>query len=277
VLFSSLASLIGSHGQANYAAANAFLDGLAIYRRALGMPALSIGWGPWSEIGMASDVHNQARLKDLGMGMLAPSKALDILGRLILEKSGSIGAIAMNWQLWSKAFPVAAESPFVSSLMPERQESGSQRSGMLTALRLEELNPDSRIEQLESSIHKAVCQSLRLDPAILRKDMSLSAVGLDSIVALELKSRIESCIDVVVHTPNLLKGPTIHQLAVQFLAQMLAPTPESPNGKAAAAAPEIPIGKEADASEAERLLGELNELSDEEVTTLLSSMARKEA
>ncbi|HYR82565.1 MAG TPA: SDR family NAD(P)-dependent oxidoreductase [Terriglobia bacterium] len=269
VLFSSLASLIGSHGQGNYAAANAFLDGLAVYRRSLGLPGLAIAWGPWSEIGMAADVHNLAKLGELGMGMLVPDKALDLLEKLTHSSSGLVGAIAMDWQLWSKGFPLAAQAPFVSNLIP-REEHAKREGGILNATALAGLEPEARIELLESTIQKSVCQTLRLDPSVMGRDVPLSAVGLDSIVALELKVRIESNIDVVVHTPSLLKSPTVQQMAVQFLAQMMnVPDANAPAAKETPAVVEPAV----ETSDPEALLNQLDQLSDSEVASLLSSMA----
>jgi phthiocerol/phenolphthiocerol synthesis type-I polyketide synthase C len=269
VLFSSLASLIGSPGQGNYSAANAFLDGLAVHRVAMGLPALSVAWGPWAEVGMAADVHNGARLEEAGMGMLPPEEALDLL-ELLLKERGAIGAIAMNWALWSKAFPVASEAAFVSGLIPGEEERALHRAEMLSLAVLQNLAPADQIRRLEAAIHKAVCQSLQLDPAMLPPDVGLTAVGLDSIVSLELKNRLECAIDVVVQAPHLLGGPTVHELAVQLLNQMITATAtDALQDGAGSAAPEPP----AEAIKAEKLLSELDQLSDAQVSALLLSMA----
>ena len=280
VVFSSLASLIGSPGQANYAAANAFLDGLTAHRQALGLPALSICWGPWDEIGMAADAHNARRLRGLGMGMLHPESAMDLLERLIEESRGIVGAISMNWAVWGQHHPTSAETPYFSHLVsdtPERLQGPA--AGMLTAAALEELDPESRIERLEEAIHQVICQALQIDAENLGTDVSLSAIGLDSIVALEIKSRLESCIDLVVQAPSLLKGPTIHQLAEQFLQMLSDQTPDSSIESDEQAEPQATetIEAEVDMLEAESLLEGLGELSDEEVSAALSRMALTEA
>jgi polyketide synthase 12 len=103
--------------------------------------------------------------------------------------------------------------------------------------------------------------------------MPLSAVGLDSIVALELKSRIESGLDVVIHTPSLLKGPTIQQLASQFLEQMLSATSTEPGGEPVA--PEIESGQPLHGADAETLLGDFDRLSDADVDSLLLSFSEE--
>lgn len=271
VLFSSLASLIGSPGQGNYSAANAFLDGLADYRRSIGLPGLSICWGPWAEIGMAADAHNQTRLEDLGMGMLAPEKGFDLLEELAAGKQGTIGAIAMNWPLWSKAFPIAAEGPYVSDLIPNQGEAADGGRGQLTAAVLGRMDAAQQHAELVEAIHRAVCQALALDAEQLPSDVSLSAVGLDSIVALELKNRIESAVDVVVQTPSLLKGPSVEDLAGQFREQLMGQ-----DGAEAGADMETDPVVMAESEMASDLLERLDELSDEEVSELLTGLVAEE-
>src|SRR5271167_762411 len=81
VLNSSAASLIGSPGQGNYAAANAYLDGLAHHRRALGLPALSVNWGQWAQTGQVAKATHDLRLAERGFKGFAPADGLAVLGR----------------------------------------------------------------------------------------------------------------------------------------------------------------------------------------------------
>ena len=144
------------------------------------------------------------------------------------------------------------------------------RAEMITFEVLQALEPSVQVRRLESAIHKAVCQSLQLDPAMLTTDVPLTAVGLDSIAGLELKNRLESAIDVVVQTPHLLGGPTVHELAGQFLTQMLSANAVETRNEGSAGDSEA--DDSVNSTDANTLLGELDQLSDAEISALLSTM-----
>ena len=98
VLFSSVASVFGSPAQGNYAAANAFLDSLAHYRAARGLPALAINWGPWAEVGMAAQPNRGGRLAELGTESIPPNDGVRVLGDLLGERSPQVAVVPINWK-----------------------------------------------------------------------------------------------------------------------------------------------------------------------------------
>jgi phthiocerol/phenolphthiocerol synthesis type-I polyketide synthase C len=276
VMFSSLASFIGSPGQSNYAAANAFLESLAEHRRAAGKPGLSIAWGPWADAGMAADVHNLQRLAQHGMGMLSLDKGLDLLEDLIAERvQGAVGALPMNWAAWGRTRGYAAQTPYFSGLVPQQVISKGSH-GKLTAAALLGLTPERQLELLQIAILRAVCQSMMLDAENVEMDIPLTAVGLDSIIALELKDRIESSIDVVVRTNALIAGKSIRILAEQFREEMAAAQSAGPLAATASAETNESFSEVEASSESERILETLDELSAEEIEALLLQMSTEE-
>ena len=111
ILFSSISALLGTPGQVNYAAGNAFLDALARYRHTQGLPALSINWGPWSEIGLASTqtVRGQ-RLWQQGLMSLSPSQGLDAMSFAMSQGIPQIAVMPLDARKWCAAQPAAASS-----------------------------------------------------------------------------------------------------------------------------------------------------------------------
>ena len=96
VMFGSAGSTIASPGQGNYAAANAFLDAFAHYRQAQGLPALTIGWGPWS-VGMVEELKLEKIYAQRGIELITPAVGARILDRLINQKTPNVVAISADW------------------------------------------------------------------------------------------------------------------------------------------------------------------------------------
>ena len=120
VLYSSAAALLGASGQANYVAANAFLDALAHHRRAIGRPALSINWGAWDEAGMAArlDDGQRSRLTQTGVALIDPALGDRLLGQLLAAPAAQVGVIPVDWREVVRRSPAAMQRPFYGGLVP---------------------------------------------------------------------------------------------------------------------------------------------------------------
>ncbi len=102
IVYSSVSSLFGSPGQANYATANALLDGLVADRKAQGLPATGVNFGPWAQGGMATSEAARANLSAQGLIPLDPSAALNALAEVVANGTGQATVIKANWQRAAK-------------------------------------------------------------------------------------------------------------------------------------------------------------------------------
>ncbi len=266
VLFSSVAALLGSPGQANYSAANSFLDALAHHRRQLNLPATSINWGPWSEIGLAVRPDRGSRLALRGLGSFTPDRAVEVLEKLLSEQPAQAAVMEFDVRQWGIFNPPAKESSLLSELTRETDAPAKQNaapsvpSGVMRESVLA-VEPHERPAVLETNLRGQLARVLGLAPAKLDSRQPLNRLGLDSLMAVELKNRIELDIGVLIPMVRLLQGPSLAQIAGQ-LAEQLA------QGDAVRPEP-VPV---AAADPAADLLAKVDEMSDEEVEAMLNNM-----
>jgi acyl carrier protein len=217
VLFSSIASVLGSPGQGNYTAANAFLDALAHHRQNMGLPALSINWGPWGEGGMAQAMIETEDFGKRGLRVLSTAKGLEILGTLLHASEPQRVVIASDWNLLGQAYPKNRVPSVLASLFqPELHgEKGAVGSSEIARLMLQfkSLPSGERQKWLEEMIRQRVAQALDTDPERVDPEKPLNIMGLDSLMALELKNEIENVLGVVIPITLLIKGPSLRELA----------------------------------------------------------------
>ena len=217
VLFSSMASLLGSSGQANYAAGNAFLDALAHYRRAEGLPAVSINWGPWSQIGMAAAMHRKEsdRRTAFGIGSIAPDQGLSILGRILTSETTQIGVLPVDWSKLLEQYPPGSEPPLLRGFAQEQRSATNPPSeaGEHLLRILEAGSRQEREEHLCTHIRRQVIRVLKLDPT-QPPDLhqNLAEVGMDSLMAVELNQRLQTDLGRALPSTLAFEYPTIHML-----------------------------------------------------------------
>jgi acyl transferase domain-containing protein/acyl carrier protein len=199
VCFSSAASLIGSAGQANYAAANAAMDALIHQRRSLGLPGLSINWGAWAGGGMADTMD--ARLRALGLAPIDPAAGLELLGRLIASDAAQVGVLPKS-------------APLVADAMPEQVDT--------PMMLLQRTPPHDRQRGLELHIRERVISVMGRDPfPASDNDISFFEIGMDSLMSLDLRNRLQTDLDQPLPSTIAFEYPTIPNLAEHLLADIL--------------------------------------------------------
>jgi acyl transferase domain-containing protein/NADPH:quinone reductase-like Zn-dependent oxidoreductase/thioesterase domain-containing protein/acyl carrier protein len=218
VLFSSIASVLGSPGQANYAAGNAFLDALAHARRSQGLPATTINWGPWAGSGMAAEAGRDASVKQRGMALIEPEAGLELLGQLIISGRPQIAAMDVRWGEMLKLLG-SRRPALLNEIAGEVQEAGgdvgASRVDHVFRQKLTAADAATRQTLVQEYIRQELARIMGIEPASLETDQPLSSFGLDSLLALELKNNLEGRLDFTLPMAKLMEGPSIASLAAE--------------------------------------------------------------
>lgn len=247
VLFSSMVAMVGAQGQGPYGAANAALDALAADRRARGLAGLSIAWGPWAGAGMAATTAdiNRGRFADLGIGSVGPEQGLAALRRLMQDAPPVVGVLPVTWSRFLAAFAPGQRPPYLDAL--QGGSGGDDQRGDPILEQLAEADEVQRLALLDGFVRGQLARVMghagadAVDPTQEFADM-----GVDSLLAVDLRNRLEAALALSLPATLLFDHPTTEQV-VAHLAGLVA------RGQA----------------DEEALLDEIEGLSAEEVERLL--------
>ncbi|MEV0296981.1 type I polyketide synthase [Nocardia sp. NPDC050710] len=194
VLFSSAVVLVGNPGQAAYAAANAYLDAFAVARRLRGLPALSVRWGAFDAIGLAAAASNRGdRLADRGIQGFDADQAWTALLRMVDTDRPLDGYAPFDVRRWFDAYPFCAAVPAWQQLRQSGADEGAAASPTSEFRnRLLAVAPPERIALALHRVRELTAQVLRLDIELIENETPLKSAGLDSLMALELRNRMEA-------------------------------------------------------------------------------------
>ncbi len=217
VLFSSVALTVGNPGQAAYCAANGFLAGLAMARRAQGLPALCIDWGAISLVGHAARQEGLAEvLERSGFPGLSPDEATRALGELLGQARCEITAAKIDWHRAAEIMPAVQSSPRFSRLVSETGASEQSADDLHAGLR--RMTPDERSAAVRAEIATLVARVARIAPDALAPDKPLQEIGFDSLMAIELVNLVERRFDLTLPAAAISSGVTASQIAESTIA-----------------------------------------------------------
>ncbi|GGP01411.1 hypothetical protein GCM10012280_72140 [Wenjunlia tyrosinilytica] len=235
VLFSSFAGAVGAPGQGNYAAANAYLDALAERRRASGLRAVSIAWGPWAEAGMAENEGVGDYLRRRGLGGLDPHSALAALKRLT-DGADPVAVVAdVDWSRFTPAFTGGRPSPLVTGL-PEARAAvdadaaqGGAPGGSGLRERLGALPEAEREQALLELVRVRTAWVLgHADTTAVEVGRAFRDLGFDSLTAVELKNRLSAETGLPLPATLVFDYPTPAELADFLRTELLGADPGAP-------------------------------------------------
>jgi acyl carrier protein len=273
VLFSSIAALLGSAGQSNHAAANEFLDALAFYRRREGLPALSINWGAWSEIGAAARHHVDERISLKGIYSFSPAQGMRVMEKLLPSSSPRVGVMPVHWPTFLANTGGGKPQRFFENFFSQTnslqeirrgaKEHDASAAGLIA--RLKQVPDHKRQQVLNQCVREATVKVLGLDSMDELDDRQpLQELGLDSLMAMELKNMLQSAIGMEqsLSTTLVFDYPTIAQLTGHIIEKI--------PGLRANAEKETTAEEGQAPDEFNMALDRIEQLSDEEVERLFA-------
>ena len=230
VLFSSAASMLGSAGQANYAAANAFMDALATMRRSMGLPGLSICWGPWEGAGMAAtlDARWRQRLATRGIGTITPDRGIATLADLLNSDAAVVGVLPIDWARYVAKVHQGRAPRFIADLAPATAVPSSPaasperaRPQKDFAARLAAAPSNDRRRMLAAHVRAQIAGVMGLESGSqIEARQRLFDIGIDSLMAVELRNSLHNSLAISLPTTLVFDYPTVEAM-VDFLAAAL--------------------------------------------------------
>ncbi|NEP57197.1 MAG: SDR family NAD(P)-dependent oxidoreductase, partial [Symploca sp. SIO2G7] len=221
VCFSSMSSLLGSPGQGNYAAANAFMDALVHYRNRMGLPGLSINWGAWSESGMATSLtsQHQNRMKTAGISSISPDQGIQVLEQLLHNQStAQVGVLPIDWSVLAKQFSSANSSSLLLEVL--QQETFPEKTKEQISDKLQSASITERQDILKTYVQSLIAKTIGMSPSKISTDANFVELGMDSLMGMEVINKLSSDLDFIIYPREFYERPTINSLTQYLSAEL---------------------------------------------------------
>jgi acyl transferase domain-containing protein/NADP-dependent 3-hydroxy acid dehydrogenase YdfG/acyl carrier protein len=256
VLFSSMASVMGTPGQSNYAAANAFLDGFCQYRSQQNLPILTINWGPWADVGMAKNTATRAE----GLTKLTPEKGISLFNHLMeLHCPRPLLVAMIDWEKAYEQLPV--KIPFLEKVLSTKSHAlgASSKASLISTVDMEQvrsLPPEEMKAELIKHLQLPFKHILKLDSP-LSLTQNFFELGMDSLMAIELRNSLQQLLgsSVSLSQTLLFEVTTLDELLSYVMAQLSQQRQHTAD--------------ESLLTQEEQLLTRLDELSEDDIDKLL--------
>ena len=274
-IFASAASFLGATGLANYAAANAFQDALAVHRRTLGLPGVSIDWGPWARTGMAEAVglQREAQWRGGGFDTMPVEAALQALEMVLLGGFSHVAVLPVDWQSHAASLGARTVPPLYQRVLADprarargRRPTADGRDGngeraSLDRASLQRLPHEDRVRKIDSFLRSEAAAELGMLAADLDPARPLSDLGFDSLMAVQLRNRVQSVLELNLPVSRFVAGLSVRELAQDLLERLV----RSNAGTTAHVAPVTRLEAVS-----------IEDLSDEQVSAMLADLVDAE-
>ncbi len=268
VMFGSAGSTIAAPGQGNYAAANAFLDAFAHWRQAQGLPALTIGWGPWS-VGMVEELKLEKVYAQRGIELITPAVGARILDRLLNQKVPAVVAMSADWGRARHA-GLGGRLPPLFSELGTSETSSVEIDSEGSILDVLAATPEAdRLGVIADSVRRIVAAVFDCAVTDIEPDDMLDDIGLDSMMAMDFRVRINSVFSIDLPVLEILRGVSVNVVADRVLGELHCVHGDVPTPAEAAPSPATVADDEVD-----RLV---DDLSEAELRALLAELESESA
>ncbi|MBV9268170.1 MAG: SDR family NAD(P)-dependent oxidoreductase [Acidobacteriaceae bacterium] len=226
VMLSSVSSLAGNVGQANYAAANAFLDGFVQFRRSRGLAATTVSWGALAEVGVvARDAQVERLLANAGVRAMHIEHALHAFGHILHWNPAHIGVFQIDWKKWVAAHPAGTGAALFERLLAEHATT-SDGLAMDTHEQLRRelaaLEASERLNFMQGLLAEELSRVLQLPATQIDHQQNIMQLGIDSLMAVELQTALDSKFGLHVSAMEFIRGLSVAQLASRLLNSIAA-------------------------------------------------------
>ncbi|MDP8228391.1 MAG: SDR family NAD(P)-dependent oxidoreductase [Candidatus Electryoneaceae bacterium] len=225
VLFSSIASVIGSPGQANYSSANRFLDSLAVYRRQKGLAGTAVNWSIWKDVGMAavSDKRGK-RIEDMGVISLSAHANLSSLEKILMDNLTGVTVTHINWQRYFQLLNDKEQNGFYSNFKQETDKSNQGEETVSSydlRVNLADVPPKQRQSVLMENVVQIASDVIGYVDDDLDIDQPLTDQGFDSLSAVELRNQLGQAVGTSLPVSLLFDYPTVIKITEFLLDDVL--------------------------------------------------------
>ncbi|NEQ83923.1 MAG: SDR family NAD(P)-dependent oxidoreductase, partial [Moorea sp. SIO2I5] len=260
VLFSSVASLLGSPGQGNHALANGFLDGLAHYRRGIGLPGLSIHWGSVAQVEEVAERGADVSLQKQGMGVISPTQVLESLELLMSGSDIEVGVVPIEWSAWQER---VAQWPFLADWQ-ETTQTTSEISKSEFLLKLNATAPNERRSLLVAHVRRKFALVLGIHhPESISLETGFFDLGMDSLTSVELRNKLQTSLDCSLPSSLAFDYPNIQSLTDYLEKTIILPSDDTGSESET---PETILDKDSlELESSESLFSEINQLYENEI------------
>lgn len=217
VTYSSMSFVTGTPGQANYAAANAYLEALVKQRKASGQSGLNINWGVLGEVGFVART-NLDTLMRLGWIPVSPANALDVIGEGMLRGITTMSVAGIDWKRIASVVPVYEASKRYRHLITDAQGSEGAAGGGELMAKLRELPAEEAASLMNDTLVTQISRIFGMPANQLERDVPLTDLGMDSLMAGQIRNWTAGALGIDYPTMGLMRGPTLVELGADLLA-----------------------------------------------------------